>query len=123
MTLGDEQDEDRRAGATATPDSASSSSRSLMGVASGMMIFLIFAFQLSAIVYARFHETRYFCWAPFDIQTVYAIRVFDAQGRALSDAETRQRYRMPPSGVEQRSYQHIFNAIQLYETSYGKNDG
>jgi hypothetical protein len=101
----------------------SSLSRSLISRANGIMIFLIFAFQASAIVYARFHETRYFCWAPFDIQTAYSMHVFGEQGRELSKGEIRERYQMSAESVEQRSYQHIFNAVKQYETSYGKNDG
>ena len=32
---------------------------------------VLFAFQLGAIVYARFVPTRYFCWARYDTQTDY----------------------------------------------------
>ena len=38
------------------------------------------AFQLVAIVYARFVPARYFCWAPYDTQTEYWVTV--RQGRA-----------------------------------------
>jgi len=126
MKPSDEGSDEEQVTTSGTPHGQprdASLARSTFSAANGMMLFLIFAFQVSAIVYARFHETRYFCWAPFDIQTVYAIRAFDKQGRELSKAETRDRYRMAPEGVDQRSYQHVFNAIEQYETSYGKNDG
>ena len=52
---------------------------------------LLFAFQLGAIVYARFVPTRYFCWAPYDIQTDY-VATATVNGKQLTGAEFRRRY-------------------------------
>ena len=51
-------------------DVASDPARSevvLVGELRTVIPILLFAFQLGAIVYARFVPTRYFCWAPYDI--------------------------------------------------------
>jgi hypothetical protein len=75
---------------------------------------LLFAFQLCAIVYARFVPTRYFCWAPFDTQTDYVATAV-VNGRELSSAEFRRRYRRPPRGFDNRSPQHVIDMLQQVE--------
>ena len=75
---------------------------------------LLFAFQLGAIVYARFVPTRYFCWAPFDTQTDYmASAVVD--GRQLTSEEFRKRYRRPARGFDNRSPQHVIDMLRQVE--------
>ena len=64
----------------------------------------LFVFQLGAIVYARFVPTRYFCWAPYDTQTDY-VATATVNGKKLTGAEFRQRYRRPPRGFDNRSPQ------------------
>jgi hypothetical protein len=54
-----------------------------MRTAAGLALLL---FQVVMIVYARFVPSRYFCWAPFDIQTEYKLRV-TVNGRPLKSSE------------------------------------
>ena len=75
---------------------------------------LLLAFQLGAIAYARFVPTRYFCWAPFDIQTDYVAKS-TVNGRELTAAEFRRRYRRPMSGFDNRSPQHVIDMLQQVE--------
>jgi hypothetical protein len=80
---------------------------------------LLFAFQLGAIVYARFVPTRYFCWAPYDTQTDYTATA-TVNGRKLSAAEFRQRYRRPARGFDNRSPQHVFDMLEQVEQKWFK---
>src|SRR5436190_15520604 len=74
----------------------------------------LFVFQLGAIVYARFVPTRYFCWAPFDIQTDYAATA-TVNGKKLTAAEFRRRYRRPPRGFDNRSPRHVIDMLEQVE--------
>src|SRR5438045_9208699 len=74
----------------------------------------LFVFQLGAIVYARFVPTRYFCWAPYDTQTDY-IATATVNGKKLTGAEFRQRYRRPPRGFDNRAPQHVFDMLEQVE--------
>jgi hypothetical protein len=75
---------------------------------------LLFAFQIGAIAYARFVPTRYFCWAPFDIQTDYEAKSV-VNGHQLSATEFRERYRRPMHGFDNRSPQHVIDMLQQVE--------
>src|SRR5947209_4809326 len=75
---------------------------------------LLFAFQLGAIVYARFVPTRYFCWAPFDTQTEYAATA-TVNGHRLNGSEFRKRYRRPAKGFDNRSPQHVIDMLKQVE--------
>ena len=75
---------------------------------------LLFIFQIGAIVYARFVPTRYFCWAPFDTQTDY-VATSIVNGRELTAAEFRQRYRRNMRGFDNRSPQHVIDMLQQVE--------
>jgi hypothetical protein len=77
----------------------------------------LLAFQLGAIVYARTVPSRYFCWAPFDMQTEYVARV-EVGGRELSAREIQQRYRRPQKGVDNRSVQHVIDMFEQTERRY-----
>jgi len=79
------------------------------------------AFQVGAILYARFVPARYYCWAPFDMQTEYTAEV-TAGGRKLTAAEIRERYRRPARGVDNRSVQHVIDMFQQAEERYHKSD-
>ena len=76
--------------------------------------FLLFAFQLGAIVYARFVPTRYFCWAPYDIQTDY-VATATVNGKKLTASEFRQRYRRPQRGFDNRSPRHVIDMLEQVE--------
>jgi hypothetical protein len=78
-------------------------------------------FQLVMIGYARFVPSRYFCWAPYDIQTEYRLDV-SVGGKMLTPAEIRQRYRRPRQGVDNRSIQHVMDIVRQYEETYGRTD-
>jgi hypothetical protein len=73
------------------------------------------------IGYARFVPARYFCWAPYDIQSEYRLDV-SISGRTLTPSEIRRRYRRPKQGVDNRSIQHVMDIVQQYEESYGRSD-
>jgi hypothetical protein len=75
---------------------------------------LLFAFQLAAIVYARFVPTRYFCWAPFDIQTDYTATAI-VNGHELNAREFQKRYRRARHGFDNRSPQHVIDMLQQVE--------
>ena len=78
---------------------------------------ILFAFQLGAIVYARFVPTRYFCWAPFDIQTDYVASA-TVNGHVLTASEFQKRYRRPKRGFDNRSPQHVIDMLQQAEQKY-----
>ncbi len=80
---------------------------------------LLLAFQLGAIVYARFVPTRYFCWAPFDTQTDYAATA-TVNGHVLTAAEFQKRYRRPRRGFDNRSPQHVIDMLQQVEEKRAK---
>jgi hypothetical protein len=75
---------------------------------------LLFAFQLGAIVYARFVPTRYFCWAPYDIQTDYRATSV-VNGHTLAPREFQKRYRRGMHGFDNRSPQHVIDMLQQVE--------
>lgn len=81
----------------------------------------ILLFQLGMIGYARFVPARYFCWAPYDIQSEYRLDV-SIDGRKLTAAEIRNRYRRPKQGVDNRSIQHVMDIVRQYEETYGASD-
>ena|SRR6188474_2894515 len=81
-----------------------------------------FGVQAAGIGYARFVPTRYLCWAPYDQISFYRIEVENREGRALTPAEVGARYRMLPAGRENRSIQHVLNAIAQFESTYGRTD-
>lgn len=78
-------------------------------------------FQVGAVVYARFVPARYFCWAPFDMQTEYTADV-EVNGRALTAAEIQKRYRRPKKGVDNRSAQHVIDIFEQTERRYHAGD-
>ena len=83
---------------------------------------LFLSFQIGMIVYARFDDGRYFCWAPHDSQNAYQIEVTVGDNK-LSAAETEQRYRIPAEGVDPRAIEHVIRLVRQYEQGYGSKDG
>ncbi len=81
----------------------------------------VLLFQIGAIIHARFVPARYFCWAPFDMQTEYQVEV-KLGGRALSPREIQQRYRRGAKGVDNRSVQHVIDIFQQTEERYHAGD-
>jgi hypothetical protein len=81
----------------------------------------LLAFQVGAIVYARFVPARYFCWAPYDMQTKYQLHV-TVNGKQLTDKDIAQRYRRPQNGIDNRSVQHVIDIIELTEQRYHSAD-
>lgn len=75
---------------------------------------VILLVQVATMVYARFTPARYFCWAPFDMQTDYRLEVSVA-GRLLSPAEIRARYRRPARGTDNRSVQNLIDILEGVE--------
>src|SRR3954451_4346974 len=81
----------------------------------------LLTFQVGAIVYAHFVPARYFCWAPFDMQTDYRLEV-TVNRRQLSAQEIQQRYRRPAKGTDNRSTQHLIDIIEQAEQRYHPDD-
>lgn len=78
---------------------------------------LLLVLQAGAIVRARFAPDRFFCWAPFDQQTKYAIGV-SIGDEGLADAQIAKRYRRPSEGVDNRSAHHLFDIITRAEKKF-----
>ncbi len=78
-------------------------------------------FQLAMIGYARFVPSRYFCWAPYDMQTDYRLEV-TVNGIPLTPNQILRRYQRPARGTDNRSVQHIIDIVQQYEEGYGGPD-
>jgi len=89
-----------------------------MKITAGAVLLL---FQVVMIFYARFVPSRYFCWAPFDIQTEYKLHV-EVNGKTLNAKEVRGRYRRPQNGTDNRSPHHVMDIIQGYEETYGRSN-
>jgi len=77
--------------------------------------------QLGAIVHARFVPERFFCWAPYDQHTRFAIEV-EVDGRRLSREEVARRYRYRSDGWEPRAIANVFAIVRGYESNYGTDD-
>jgi hypothetical protein len=82
---------------------------------------LLLSFQIGAMAYARFVPSRYFCWAPFDMQTDYQLSV-TVNGKKLKPKEIQQRYRRPARGTDNRSFQHVIDIIEQTEQRYHPHD-
>jgi hypothetical protein len=78
-------------------------------------------FQAGMIVYARFDDARYFCWAPHDVMWTFQLEV-EIDGRVLDTRELRQRYRMRRGGFQEHSIVHAMREIAQYESTHGKHD-
>ncbi|WP_111671760.1 hypothetical protein [Algoriphagus litoralis] len=86
-----------------------------------VIISAFFLIQLIGIIYSRFMEERYFCWAPFDQISLYEIKS-TVNGVVFSPEEIKSRYNLQGNGRENRSIHHVFSIIKQYEESYGKED-
>ena len=82
---------------------------------------LFLLLQLGCVVYAHFGPSRYFAWAPNDYIVEFNLQVV-VNGRVLSSDESSARYRLPGNGVYEFPAQHIIDAIQQYEQTYGRED-
>lgn len=78
--------------------------------------------QLVSILVAPFLPVRFFCWAPFDEHTRYAIEA-TVDGRALGSEEIARRYRYPQSAWEVRDIDNVISIVRQYEQTYGAGDG
>ena len=93
----------------------------LMPSARTVVAIIILGAQLVLIAWSRTTMARYFCWAPFDMQTDYSVEV-TLHGRKLNSAEIRQRYRRPAKGTDNRSVQNLIDVFQGYEERYAGAD-
>lgn len=83
--------------------------------------FGLLLFQVGGIVYARFVESRYFCWAPYDMQTQYRVAV-NVNGEELNGKQIRERYRRSQAGSDNRSPQHLKDIFSQTDASYHPED-
>lgn len=86
-----------------------------------IFISIFFLVQVVGIIYSRFLEEKYFCWAPFDQISVYEIKA-EINGVELSAEEIRNRYNLQRVGRENRSIHNVFSILRQYEESYGNQD-
>lgn len=86
-----------------------------------IIIFAFFLLQILGIIYSRFLDERYFCWAPFDQISYYEI-IAEVNGVVFSPEEIQGRYNIPASGRENRSIHNVFSIIRQYEESYRIED-
>ena len=85
--------------------------------------------QLGAIAWARFHDARYFCWAPYDAISQYSLEVRVGE-RRLRTREIARRYRLPrlrerggeSVGRDNRSIRHVIDVLEQYQRSYGRDE-
>jgi hypothetical protein len=82
---------------------------------------LLLSWQVGMIVYARFDDARYFCWAPHDVIWTFRIETV-VGGRTLDTLESARRYRYRRPSMDEHAVEHLFRAIRQYETTYGKDD-
>ena len=87
-----------------------------------IFLFFFFFLQLIGIIYARFTDVRYFCWAPYDQISTYQIQVRLPSRNFLSEDEIQSRYHIPAQGRENRAIHNIISLIEKYEKSYGKQE-
>lgn len=80
-----------------------------------------FIAQVFGIIYSRFLEVRYFCWAPFDQISNYEIKA-EVNGVVYSPEQIRGRYNIQNNGRENRSIHNVFSIIIQYEESYGREE-
>jgi hypothetical protein len=82
---------------------------------------LLLVWQVGMVVYARFDDARYFCWAPHDV--IWTFRIETQIGdKKLDSLQSYQRYRYRRMAMDEHSIEHLFRAIRQYETTYGKDD-
>ena len=85
-----------------------------------VLIVVFFGLQVLAIIHARFQDTRYFAWAPFDQINFYEIEV-KINSIQLSPEESKSRYGFL-SGRENRSIHHVFDQIKQFESALSTRD-
>jgi hypothetical protein len=85
------------------------------------IVLVFFLVQVTCIIYSRFVDERFFCWAPFDQISIYEIQV-KVNSQLLSSQAIRERYNLPSIGRENRSIHNVFDIIRQYEESYGKGE-
>jgi hypothetical protein len=77
--------------------------------------------QIISLAVARYIPERFFCWAPYDEHTYINVNV-EINGKQLTKKEIKNRYRYKAEGWEPRSINNVFNIIEQYESTYGRND-
>jgi hypothetical protein len=86
-----------------------------------VFVSIFFLIQVIGIIYSRFLEERYFCWAPFDQISLYEIKI-EVNGLVYSPEEIRGRYNFQSNGRENRSMHNVFSIIRQFEESYGREE-
>lgn len=76
--------------------------------------------QLLSVIYARFIPERYYCWAPYDEHTFLRTKVW-VDGIELPPKQISQRYRYQVNGWEPRSVNNVFDIIEDFESTYGRD--
>lgn len=86
-----------------------------------VFVSIFFLLQVIGIIYSRFLDERYFCWAPFDQISLYEIKV-EVNGVIYSKEQINRRYNLQGNGRENRSIHNVFSIIKQYEESYGREE-
>lgn len=100
------------------PTAASSVRHRRLCLAAGAVLL---GLQLIPLLAARFTNTRYFCWAPYDEITRFELSV-TLDGLPLSPREIQQRYRLPHPSRDNRSWAHVPAIVAHYERTLGRAD-
>ena len=95
---------------------------SALGILRAVLGTALILWQAGMIVYARFDEARYFCWAPHDVWWTFQLEV-TIDGHVLDTRELRARYRMRRGGFQEHAIEHAKREIVQYETTHGQGDG
>jgi len=72
------------------------------------------ALQAALVVRAHVVGTRFFCWAPHDMQTEYVIEATVA-GRRLDDAAIRRRYLLASHGWDSHHWRNVASVLRQRE--------
>ena len=82
---------------------------------------MVLGLQVWGVARGRLATDRYFCWAPFDTYTEYTVSVHGTEGWMSAD-EISERYRIPESGRDNRSPEHLVDVFRQFERTYGLAD-
>jgi len=79
------------------------------------------ALQAVLVVRAHVVGTRFFCWAPHDMQTEYFIEA-TVGGRRLDAAAVRQRYLLAAHGWDSHHWRNVVSVLRQREERAAPGD-
>jgi len=85
------------------------------------LVILLFAIQIYWVISHFFQKPQYFTWAPVQKLTFYRLRV-ELGPVVLTGREACKRYRFRLCGFDHHTPENVFDVIEQFESTYGKND-